>query len=77
MGDISYTIERHIGILSTSKNGWTKELNLISWNGGRAKYDIRDWAPEHEKMGKGVTLSAEEASELLELLQTEIGGRNP
>ncbi len=76
MGDISYTIERHIGILSTSKNGWTKELNLISWNGGRAKYDIRDWAPEHEKMGKGVTLSAEEASELLELLQTEIGGRN-
>ena len=76
MGDISYTIERHIGILSTSKNGWTKELNLISWNGGRAKYDIRDWAPEHEKMGKGVTLSAEEASELFELLQTEIGGRN-
>ena len=76
MGDISYTIVRHIGILSTSKNGWTKELNLISWNGGRAKYDIRDWAPEHEKMGKGVTLSAEEASELFELLQTEIGGRN-
>lgn len=33
-----------------------------------AKYDLRDWAPEHEKMGKGITLSADEVQELYKLL---------
>ena len=47
---------------------WKKELNMISWNGAAEKYDIRDWAPEHEKMGKGITLSQEEAEALYELL---------
>lgn len=47
-------------MLSENAKGWRKELNLISWNGGAAKYDIRDWAPGHEKMGKGTTLTAEE-----------------
>ena len=28
---------------------------MISWNGAAEKYDIRDWASEHEKMGKGIT----------------------
>ncbi|MBP3227106.1 MAG: hypothetical protein J6M08_09390 [Methanobrevibacter sp.] len=55
--------------MSTSPKGWTKELNLISWNGAVSKYDIRDWAPNHEKMGKGVTLSGDEVSALLELLK--------
>ena len=57
MADFKYEIVEHIGTLSESAKGWTKELNKISWNGGEPKYDIRDWAPEHEKMGKGVTLS--------------------
>ena len=57
MADFKYEIVEHIGTLSESAKGWTKELNRISWNGGEPKYDIRDWAPEHEKMGKGVTLS--------------------
>ena len=48
-----------------------KELNLISWDGAAPKYDIRDWAPNHEKMGKGVTLTAEEAKALQELLQEQ------
>lgn len=60
--------KKAIGILSESAKGWKKELNLISWNGGAPKYDIRDWAPEHEKMGKGVTLTKEEAQELQKLL---------
>ena len=51
MADFKYEIVEHIGILSESAKGWTKELNRISWNGGEPKYDIRDWAPEHEKMG--------------------------
>ncbi|WP_295919911.1 YdbC family protein [Anaerovibrio lipolyticus] len=67
--DFSYEIIENIGILSTSPKGWTKDLNLISWNGKAPKYDIRDWSPEHEKMGKGVTLSDEEVSALLELLK--------
>ena len=69
MADIKYEIVEHIGVLSESSRGWRKELNRISWNGGTPKYDIRDWAPEHEKMGKGVTLTDEEAKKLLAFMQ--------
>jgi hypothetical protein len=68
MAEFSYQIEQELGVLSETSRGWTKELNLISWNGREPKYDIREWAPEHEKMGKGVTLSYEEVAELLRLL---------
>lgn len=68
MADIKYDIIKTIGVLSENPKGWTKELNLISWNGRPAKYDLRDWAPEHEKMGKGVTLSEEEVEKLKEIL---------
>ena len=68
MADIKYDIVKELGVISESAKGWTKELNLVSWNGGTPKYDIRDWAPEHEKMGKGVTLTKDEAQELYKLL---------
>ncbi len=68
MTEIKYEIIKEIGVFAESKKGWKKELNLISWNGAAPKYDIRDWAPEHEKMGKGITLSVEEAKALKELL---------
>lgn len=68
MADFQYEIVEELGVLSTGPKGWTKELNLISWNGREPKYDIRDWAPEHEKMGKGVTLSDEEIEVLKKLL---------
>ena len=68
MPEIKFEITQHIGVLSESSKGWTKELNLISWNGRDPKYDIRDWDPEHEKMGKGVTLSEDELKRLKELL---------
>ena len=70
MADIKYEITEEIGILSESSKGWTKELNLISWNDREPKYDIREWAPDHEKMGKGVTLSIEEAKALKALLNS-------
>ena len=70
MSEIKFEIIKKIGTLSKSASGWTKELNLISWNDRDAKYDLRDWAPDGEKMGKGVTLSAEELSALKELLNT-------
>ena len=59
-----FEITKSIAILSTEKNGWTKELNLVSWNGRAPKYDLRSWSPDHQKMGKGVTLSEEEISAL-------------
>jgi hypothetical protein len=68
MPDIKFEITKHIGILSTSDKGWTKELNLVSWNDREPKYDIRDWSPEHDKMGKGVTLSKDEMAKLKDLL---------
>jgi len=68
MADFQYEIVEELGVLSTSAKGWTKELNKVSWNGGAPKYDIRDWAPEHEKMGKGVTLNDEEFAVLKELI---------
>ena len=68
MADFTYEIIEEIGVLSENANGWRKELNKISWNGGAAKYDIRDWAPDHEKMGKGITLTEDEAMILKELL---------
>ncbi len=67
MPEFSYEIKKHLGVISNGSGGWTKELNLISWNGKEPKYDIRDWGPEHEKMGKGITLSAKDVKALQEL----------
>jgi hypothetical protein len=69
--DIKFEIIKEIGVLSESSKGWRKELNLVSWNDGAPKYDLRDWAPEHEKMGKGVTLTEDEMKALKTLLDTE------
>lgn len=68
MANIKYEIIEEIGLLSNSEKSWNKELNLISWNDREAKFDLRDWAPEHEKMGKGITLSREELKVLRDLL---------
>ncbi|MBC2580446.1 YdbC family protein [Clostridium sp. DJ247] len=70
MADIRYEIRENLGNLSESPKGWKKELNLISWNDKEPKYDIRDWAPEHDKMGKGVTLTKEELKELRDILNS-------
>ncbi|MEK3796932.1 YdbC family protein [Peribacillus sp. FSL H8-0477] len=64
MAEIKYEIIEKVAVLSESAKGWKKELNLISWNGRDPKYDLREWAPDHEKMGKGITLSKEEIVEL-------------
>lgn len=67
-GKFSYEIVEHIGVLAQYQTGWVKELNLISWNGSRPKYDIRDWDRNHVSMSRGITLHADEAEKLLELL---------
>ncbi|HBI92902.1 MAG TPA: hypothetical protein DDY58_11065 [Terrisporobacter glycolicus] len=68
MADFKYDIVENLGVLSENTKGWTKELNLISWNGAKPKYDLRDWGPDHEKMGKGITLSNEEFEALKEII---------
>ena len=77
MSDFKYDVTKHIGVISSEKNNWRKELNLVSWNGRAPKLDIRDWAPDREKMGKGVTLTQEEAEKLVKLLNEYLGGAGP
>ena len=67
--EISFEIIETLGVLSTSTKGWTKELNLVSWNAREPKYDLREWSPEHDKMGKGVTLSKDELEALKGILE--------
>jgi len=68
MAGIKYEVKESYGVLSESTKGWTKELRSISWNDRDAKYDIREWAPDDEKMGKGVTLTKDELLVLRDLL---------
>lgn len=73
MADIKIEIRETVGILSESSKGWKKELNYISWNDKEPKFDIREWSPGHEKMGKGVTLTKDELLALRDLLnQVEV-----
>ena len=67
--EFSYEIVEEIAILSENNKGWRKELNLVSWNGRPQKFDHRDWAPEHEKMGKGLTLTNEEFEQLQKAIE--------
>ncbi|NLD18968.1 MAG: hypothetical protein GX663_01785 [Clostridiales bacterium] len=69
MSNIKYEIVEEIAVLSESVKGWTKELNLVSWNDREPKYDLREWAPEHEKMGKGITLTKEEMQKIVDAMK--------
>jgi hypothetical protein len=72
MADITFDILKAYGTISADKGGWTKEMNFVSWNGRNPKLDIRDWSPDHSKMGKGVTFTREEAETLAEMLKTAL-----
>lgn len=67
--EVRFDIVEHIGILSTHSTGWNKELNLVSWNGGQPKYDIRDWDLGHEHMSRGVTLHEKEMRQMFDLMK--------
>lgn len=70
MSDFKYEVVEEIAVLSESSKGWTKQLNIVSWNENEPKYDIREWAPDRSKMGKGVTFTKEEAAMLRMALET-------
>ena len=65
---IEFEIINHIGVISTNKSGWTRELNVVSWNKGKPKFDIRDWSEDHQKMGKGITFTEEEFETLKNII---------
>ncbi|MBU5668568.1 YdbC family protein [Peptoniphilus sp. MSJ-1] len=69
MADFKFEIVEHLGVLSESAKGWTKELNKVSFNDRPAKYDLREWDPDHIKMSKGVTLNDEEIEILSKILK--------
>ena len=71
MAELKYEITKNIGVLSESPSGWKKELNMVSWNDREPKYDLREWSPDHSKMGKGVTLSGDEIILLRDLLSEQ------
>ena len=70
MAELKYEIVETLGVLSENSKGWTKELNLIKWNDNAPKYDLRDWSPEHDRMGKGVTLTMDELATLKDILES-------
>ena len=76
MREIQYEIVKEIAVLSTGDSGYTKEINLISWNGKEPKYDIRSFSPNREKCGKAITLNADEAAALLKALQKELNSED-
>ncbi|MBQ3291571.1 MAG: hypothetical protein IJH43_04260 [Mogibacterium sp.] len=72
-GEIEFRIVEHLGVIETQKNGWNREVNIVAWNGGIEKYDIREWDPEHERMSKGITLFEKEAERLAMILGKRFG----
>ncbi len=71
MAELTFEITEQLGVLSTNAKGWTKELNKVSWNEREPKYDLREWNPDHTRMGKGVTLTDEEVEMLRKILNGE------
>jgi len=69
MEELMFKIVNQIGVINEHPTGWTRELNIVSWNGGQAKYDIRDWNEDHSRMTRGITLTEEEMQTIVNLLQ--------
>ena len=67
-GEVSFRLIEELGVLDRYKTGWSREINIVSWNGKPPKFDIRDWDPDHERMSRGITLHEREAIKLTEIL---------
>ena len=70
MAEITFEITKSLGVISETSKGWTRELNMVSWNDHEPKYDIRDWSPDHTRMSKGVSFTEEEMERLCERFKT-------
>jgi hypothetical protein len=70
MSELKYEIIKTLGVLSEGSRGWQKEINLVSWNGRNPKLDVRDWSPDHQRMGKGLTFTREELKKLRDFINS-------
>ena len=75
--DFTFEIVDRLGLINTTGRGWYKELNKVSWNGNEAKFDIRDWQPDHSKMGRGITLTEDELIKVANLIHSRYPDRVP
>ena len=66
--EIRFEIKAQLGVIQEYPTGWRKELNLVAWNGNQAKFDVRDWDPEHEHMSRGITLTEKEMSKMMDIV---------
>ena len=71
MANVNFEIKEIVGVIAEKKNGWAKELNVVSWNNGEPKYDIREWDEDHERMSKGTTFTEEELENLFRILKSK------
>lgn len=77
-GEITFEIVEHIGVLEVYDNReekWTKEVNLVAWNGGKPKIDVRDWNERHDRMSRGITLTEEQGEKLVMALGQRMADR--
>jgi len=66
-GTVEFTIHEHIAVLDRYEGRevpWTREINVVSWNGGQPKIDIRDWSSDHRRMSRGITMTEEQAMKM-------------
>ena len=69
-----FEIIEHLGTICVSPSGWTLELNIVSWRGKPAKYDLRYWNPEHLRFDKGVRFNEENLPTLYRILKERLEG---
>ena len=69
--DVTFEIVEHIGtidVIDGREDKWTKEVNVVAWNGGKPKIDVRDWSSDHQRMSRGITLTEEQAMKMTKAL---------
>lgn len=74
-GEIEFNIHERIAVLERHENGWSREINVVSWKRGEPKLDIREWSPDHERMTRGITLSEEQGRKLSDALSKRYASR--
>ena len=70
-GDNGFTFEivEHICVLGKGREeGYTKELNYVSFRGLPPKWDVREWNSDHTRMTKGITCTWDEMRKRIEAM---------
>lgn len=72
MKDITFDIKQRIAVLSENDNGYSKQVNVVCWNGGKPQLDIRMWRVQQDKPPvplKGILLNDDETKALIEAIK--------